>query len=152
MNLLAQLTTMESESSASPAGLIVGLIFAVVALAGLWKTFQKAGQPGWAAIIPIYNIYIMIKIAGRPSWWLLLFLIPIVNIVVQVIVAIDIAKAFGKSSLFGVIGLWLFSFIGYLMLGFGDAQYTDAQPAQPAQQVQTPPTPPTQSTPPQNSL
>lgn len=85
--------------------------------------FKKAGHPGWAAIIPIYNIYILLKIAGRPGWWLLLLLIPFVNFVVYIVIALDVAKNFGQSPIFGIIGLWLFSFIGYLILGFGDAKY-----------------------------
>jgi hypothetical protein len=95
----------------------------VIVIAGMWKTFQKAGHPGWAAIIPIYNVYIMLKIAGRPAWWLLLLLIPIVNIVVDIVVAMDVAKAFGKSKAFGIFGLWLFSFIGYIILGFGEPKF-----------------------------
>lgn len=100
------------------------LYFALVILyvAGMWKTFLKAGQPGWAAIVPFYNLWIMIKIAGRPGWWFLLFLIPFVNIVAVFVVAIDVAKNFGKSTGFGV-GLALLGFIFYPILGFGDARY-----------------------------
>ncbi len=98
-----------------------GLI--VLIIAGLWKTFDKAGQPGWAAIIPIYNIYVMLQIVGRETWWLILFFVPFVNIVVPIIIGIDMAKSFGKDTLYGVILLWLFAPIGYLILGFSDAQY-----------------------------
>ena len=99
-----------------------GIIFIVVVV-GLWKLFVKADEPGWAAIIPIYNYYVILKIVGRPWWWLLLLLIPIVNLIVSIIVAIDLAKSFGKDAAYGVILLWLFSVIGYLILGFGDAEY-----------------------------
>ena len=61
--------------------IIICLVLAVISIAGTWKAFEKAGQPGWACIIPIYNTYIMLKIGGKPGWWLLLFLIPLVNIV-----------------------------------------------------------------------
>src|SRR6476646_7985367 len=61
--------------------LIFMLVIAVIFIIGMWKTFVKAGQPGWAAIIPIYNAYILTQIAGRPGWWVLLMLIPLVNIV-----------------------------------------------------------------------
>ncbi|MDX1417214.1 MAG: DUF5684 domain-containing protein [Candidatus Promineifilaceae bacterium] len=98
-------------------------IFALLVIAGLWKVYVKAGQPGWAAIIPIYNIYVLTQIIGRPWWWLLLLFIPFVNIVVSIIMAIDLAKSFGKDAAYGVLLLWLFSIIGYLVLGFGDAQY-----------------------------
>lgn len=99
-----------------------GIVFLIVVI-GLWKVFTKAGEPGWAAIIPIYNYYIVLKIIGRPWWWLLLMLIPIVNLIVSIIVAIDLAKSFGKDALYGIILLWIFSVIGFLILGFGDAEY-----------------------------
>jgi hypothetical protein len=108
-------------------GLVVSNIFSIVigvlAIIGLWATFLKAGKHGWAAIIPFYNIYTLMKVAGRPGWWLVLYIIPIVNIVIAIIVSLDVARRFGKSAVFGVVGLWLFGFVGYLMLGFGSAVY-----------------------------
>ncbi|WP_410599547.1 DUF5684 domain-containing protein [Amycolatopsis sp. lyj-90] len=101
-----------------------GLIFAVLMIIALWKVFTKAGRPGWAAIIPFYNAYTLLKVAGRSGWWLILLLIPVVNIVIAIIVSIDVAKAFGKSGVFGFFGLFLFSIIGYLIIGFGQARYT----------------------------
>lgn len=103
--------------------LMVFLAIAVIFIVGLWKVFEKAGQPGWACLIPFYNGYIMLKIAGRPGWWLILFLIPLVNIVIALLVAIDIAKAFGQGAGFGVVLLFLLSGIGYLVLGFGNYRY-----------------------------
>jgi hypothetical protein len=103
--------------------LLCWLAIAVIFIIGMWKTFVKAGQPGWACIIPFYNIYILLKIAGRPGWWLLLFLIPLVNFAIAIIVAIDVAKAFGQGALFGVLLLFLLSGIGYLVLGFGNYRY-----------------------------
>jgi Family of unknown function (DUF5684) len=103
--------------------MIACLVIMVVFLIAVWKVFVKAGQPGWAVLIPIYNGYIMLKIAGRPGWWLLLFLVPLVNLVVGILVAMDIAKAFGRSAAFGVILLFLLAGIGYLILGFGKATY-----------------------------
>ena len=100
-----------------------GLAIAVVAIIGLWKTFEKAGEPGWACIIPIFNVYILLKIAGRPGWWVLLYFIPVVNFVVGIIVAIDVAKAFGQTAMFGFFLLFLFAVIGFLILGFGNYQY-----------------------------
>ena len=108
----------------SSAALLVILAISLVCIAGLWKVFTKAGQPGWAVLIPFYNTYILLKIAGRPGWWLVLYLIPIVNFIIIIIVAIDIAKAFGQSTAWGVIFLVLLSAIGYLMLGFGSYRYT----------------------------
>src|ERR1039458_3615966 len=99
---------------------LVGMAVAVVFIIGMWKVFTKAGQPGWAILIPIYNIYILLKIAGRPGWWVILCCIPLVNVVVGILVAIDVAKSFGQSAAFGVILLFLLGGIGYLMLGFGN--------------------------------
>lgn len=96
--------------------------FVVFILASLWKVFVKAGREGWEALIPIYNIYVLLKIVGKPGWWLLLFLVPIVSLVVSFIVYIELAKRFGKSTGFGV-GLVLLSFIFIPILAFGDAQY-----------------------------
>lgn len=102
---------------------ICALLFAVLIIAGMWRTFVKAGRPGWAAIIPIYNIYVLLQIVGRPGWWLILFLIPFVNIVIALLVSIDLAKSFGKSAAWGIVLLFIFNAIGYLLLGFSDAQY-----------------------------
>jgi Family of unknown function (DUF5684) len=103
--------------------LLFWLAVAVIFIIGMWKVFTKAGQPGWASIIPFYNIYILLKIAGRPGWWLLLFFIPLVNFVIAIILAIDVAKAFGQSAVFGIVLLFLLSGIGYLVLGFGNYRY-----------------------------
>ncbi|RDI33303.1 DUF5684 domain-containing protein [Lentzea flaviverrucosa] len=102
---------------------IIGLIITVIAIVVMWKTFAKAGQPGWAAIVPIYNLYVLTQIGGRPGWWTVLLLIPGVNVVVLAILSIDVAKSFGKDAVFGIVGLWLFSIVGYAILGFGNAQY-----------------------------
>ncbi len=118
-------TTLAQSASDSAAGgtiLVVYLAVIVLFIAGFWKVFTKAGQPGWAAIVPIFNMYILCKVAGRPGWWLLLFFIPIVNLIISAIVSIDVAKAFGKGVGFG-IGLWLLGMIFYPILGFGSAQY-----------------------------
>lgn len=95
-----------------------------VIIAGMWKVFTKAGQPGWYSIIPILNTYTLIKIARRPGWWLLLMFIPCVSFVVAIIVMMDLAKAFGKDSGFG-IGLALLAPIFIPILGFGSATYDD---------------------------
>jgi|TARA_R110002094_G_scaffold87666_2_gene91184 Family of unknown function (DUF5684) len=102
--------------------LILYLAIIVIVLAGFWKMFTKAGQPGWAAIVPIYNAYIMCKIAGRPGWWVVLLLIPYINFIFWIIVMLDLAKSFGKSIGFAV-GMILLSFIFIPILGFGDAEY-----------------------------
>lgn len=112
------------------SAIIVVIYLAVVVfeIAALWKVFVKAGQPGWAAIIPIYNLYILTKIARRPGWWVLLFFIPLVNLVMAFIVWIDVAKAFGRNALFGV-GLTILGIIFVPILGFGSDQYGTSSPA-----------------------
>jgi hypothetical protein len=105
--------------------LLVYLVILVAVVAGFWKAFEKAGEPGWAAIIPIYNTYVMIKISGNPWWWLLLFIIPVINIIAIIKISIDVAQAFGQSLLFG-LGLAFLSFIFWPLLGFGDYEYGGA--------------------------
>ena len=110
------------DTTAAMIQLVVQLVIAVIVIIAWWKVFTKAGAPGWAAIIPIYNIYILLKLAGRPGWWLILMLIPFVNIIIFLIVSIDVAKSFGKGMLFG-LGLFFLSPIFYCILGFGSAEY-----------------------------
>ena len=106
--------------------LLVYLALIVALIAGVWRVFTKAGKPGWAAIVPIYNIIVLLQIAGKPLWWIILFLIPLVNFVVAILVGIAVAKKFGKGVGFG-LGLTFFGFIFYPVLGFGDAQYRAEQ-------------------------
>lgn len=98
------------------------LAIIVLVIAGQWKLFEKAGQPGWACLIPIYNIYVMLKIAGKPGWWLILFLIPLVNLVFSIWMLNMISKSFGKDEGF-TIGLALLSPVFIPILGFGSARY-----------------------------
>ncbi|UCF98315.1 MAG: hypothetical protein JSV89_01985 [Spirochaetaceae bacterium] len=98
------------------------ILYALTIIAG-WKVFVKAGKPGWAIIIPIYNIVVLCQVAGKPGWWVILYLIPIVNIVIAIIVAVNLAKAFGKSGAFGFFLLFLFYIIGWFILGYGKAEY-----------------------------
>ncbi len=107
---------------------LIWLAIVVAAVAGIWKTFTKAGKPGWAAIIPVYNLIVMLEMAGKPLWWIILFFIPIVNIVFAFLLNIALAKTFGKGAGFGV-GLTLLGFIFFPILGFSDAQYQGPQPA-----------------------
>ena len=119
-------TPVPTDSGAGGISAAVGIIsLAVIVLwvASLWRIFSKAGQPGWAAIIPIYNLVVFLKVIGRPVWWLVLYLIPVVNIIIGIINAIDLAKSFGKGGAFGFFGLFLFAIIGYPVLAFSGAQY-----------------------------
>jgi len=113
----------------STVGLLFMAALVIISILGFWKTFEKAGQPGWGSLIPIYNIYLMLKIAGRPGWWLILLLIPLINVVIWLLVCLDIAASFGKSSAFGIVLLFLLNGLGFLILGYGDAQYQGAAAA-----------------------
>ncbi len=104
---------------------LVSLAAAVFMIAAMWKIFVKAGQPGCAAIIPIYTTYILLLIAGKPGWWLVLYLIPGVNFIVSIIVFFAVAEKFGQSGGFA-IGLILLSIVFIPILGFGSAKYTAA--------------------------
>lgn len=107
------------------AAAIGGLIYLAVIIAmvaGMWKIFVKAGKPGWAAIVPIYNIIVMLEIVEKPIWWIVLFLIPIVSLVAAVLVMIGLAAKFGKGAGYG-IGMVLLPIVFIPMLGFGSAQY-----------------------------
>jgi hypothetical protein len=109
-------------ASGGVGGLIFSLVIFVIMIAAMWRIFTKAGEEGWKAIIPIYNIVVLLKIVGRPWWWLVLMLIPIVNIVVGIVVMNDLSKSFGHGVGF-TLGLIFLPFIFYLVLAFGSSQY-----------------------------
>ena len=96
-------------------------------IAACWKIFTKAGQPGWAVSFRFTICYVWCKIVGRPGWWVLLMLIPLVNFIIGIILIIDLAKSFGKGIGFG-IGLLLLPIIFFPILGFGSAQYQGPAP------------------------
>jgi Family of unknown function (DUF5684) len=141
--LLGQVEYSYSASSQGqapgPLFWIFYLAFTILMIAAWWKIFTKAGQPGWACIIPIYNLYVWCKIVGRPWWWILLMLIPFVNLIILIILMIDLAKSFGKGVGFG-IGLILLAVIFFPILGFGSAQYQGPS-ASPGVAVSLPPQP-----------
>ena len=110
------------EDQISPGLIIVWAILVIVCIVGIWKTFVKAGQPGWASIIPIYNIYIMTKIGGKPGWWTILCLIPFLNLIFVIWLYNMISKSFGKEEGF-TVGLVLLGIIFWPILGFGSAKY-----------------------------
>jgi len=124
---------MGSDAAAATAGAVAGgvmfVYFAIliVMIIAMWKVFTKAGQPGWAAIIPIYNAYVLLKVAGKPGWWLVLFLIPVVSLVIAIIALHGVSTRFGKGAGF-TVGLVLLPFIFLPILGFGSATYSPAPP------------------------
>lgn len=103
----------------------IGILYVAVIIliiVSWWKIFTKAGKPGWAILIPFYNVIIMLQIVGKPWWWLLLMLIPIVNIVFVIWMINLLSKSFGRGSGF-TIGLIFLSFIFLPILGLGDSKY-----------------------------
>jgi len=124
MNILNQtLLFAQAEGGGGGAILtIIWLVFLIGIIAGFWKTFEKAGKPGWGAIVPIYNGILILEIADKPVWWIILFFIPLVNLVVVILVSIAVAEKFGKGVGFG-LGIAFLAFIFYPILGFGNAQY-----------------------------
>ena len=103
--------------------MLIYLAVIILIIASMWKVFAKAGQPGWASIVPIYNMIVMLQIADKPLWWIILYFVPIANIIIPILVSIAIAEKFGKGAGFG-IGLALLPVIFYPILAFSDAQYS----------------------------
>ena len=103
---------------------VLAIVLAVILYVAQWKMFEKAGVKGWKAIVPLYNYYTQFRIAGESGWWVIGLLIPIINIYAVVLMILGIAKSFKKGTLFAVLGLLLFSPIGYLILGFGKSSYS----------------------------
>jgi len=94
----------------------------LVIIISMWKIFEKAGKPGWAAIIPIYNIIVLLEIVGKPVWWIILMFIPFVNLFIFIYLAHLLSKSFGKDIVMTIL-LIILPFVGYPMLAFGDATY-----------------------------
>lgn len=116
---------------ASGVGAGPGIVFRIVyfaviifMLVAMWKIFVKAGKPGWGCIVPIYNIILQLEIAGRPLWWIFLLLIPFVNIFFAFVIMLDIAKAFGKGSIFEA-GMLFLPFIFLPILAFDSSEYQE---------------------------
>ncbi|MGE3267437.1 MAG: DUF5684 domain-containing protein [Chloroflexota bacterium] len=128
MNVLALLgPALQRDNGAGAIGGLIGGLFYVVLLvymiACIWMVFQKAGQPGWHAIIPIWNTIVLLKIAGRPAWWFLLLLVPFLNLVILIMVYLDLGKSFGYGAAFSIFMLLCLAPIGWGMLAFGSARY-----------------------------
>ena len=105
------------------AASILPIAIAILMIASLWIIFNKAGRPGVAAIIPIWNVIELIRISGKPLWWILLLLIPIVNLVILIIVLNGVSKGFGKEAGF-TVGLVLLPVVFFPILAFGKATYS----------------------------
>ncbi|HVY44816.1 MAG TPA: DUF5684 domain-containing protein, partial [Minicystis sp.] len=108
--------------------MIVGIIAAALGLVvviSMAKIFDKAGEPWWAAIIPIYSFLVLLKIVDKPAWWVVLLFVPVANFIVALIVVFALAEKFGQGFGFGV-GMLLLPVVFYPMLAFGSAQYRRA--------------------------
>ncbi len=103
--------------------ILLNLAIITFMIVAQWKLFVKAGEPGWAAIVPIYNAVLLMKIAGKPGWWVILMFVPIANLIVVVMMDIGLARNFGRSDGFA-IGLIFFPYIFLAILGFGDSKYS----------------------------
>ena len=112
----------QQSSGTSSAWSLLSLLIAILFIAAQWVTFTKAGRPGWAAIIPVYNTLQMIWMVGRPWWWLLLLLIPLLNIIIGIILLNDLSTSFGHGIGF-TLGLIFLATIFFLILAFGSSQY-----------------------------
>lgn len=123
MFTLESITDQAAFTALSGGYSVMLVIWYVIVAIALWRVFAKAGYAGILAIIPIVNVFILVKIAGYSAWMGLLYLIPIVNIVFSIFVALRTGERFGKGGAFSIFLLWLFSVIGYLILGFGSAKY-----------------------------
>ncbi|MBK5257874.1 MAG: signal peptidase I [Vicinamibacteria bacterium] len=122
------LVALQDEDAGEAVGAFGGLfgflslVFFLLMVVAMWKIFVKAGKPGWASIIPIYNLIVMLEISGKPIWWIILFFIPLVNFIVFILVTIAFAGSFGKGAGFG-LGLVFLPFVFFPLLAFGDARY-----------------------------
>jgi hypothetical protein len=94
----------------------------LIIVVSMWKIFVKAGKPGWAAIIPIYNIIVLLEIVNKPVWWIILLFIPIINIIFLIIIIHRLSLSFGQGVGFTILLIFL-GIIGYPMLAFGDYKY-----------------------------
>jgi len=104
---------------------LLSLLYAaaiVLLFASEWVIYQKAGKRGWYSLIPVYNVLVLLQIVGKPWWWILLFLIPFVNIIFVIWMLNMLSKSFGKNEGF-TVGLLFLSFIFLPILAFGKAKY-----------------------------
>ncbi len=115
---------MHGAENMMPVGIMIAYFIIIIAsLAGMWKVYEKAGHPGWKAIIPVYNLIILMRIIRKPAWWVLLMIIPYIGIIWSVWSTNLLSKSFGKG-IGTTLGLFFLPFIFYPMLGFGDDKYT----------------------------
>lgn len=108
--------------------MIIYAAIIILSIASFWKIFTKAGRPGWASLVPIYNVFVLIQVASQPWWFIILLFVPLVNVFILIATMLGLAKNFGKGVGFA-IGLFLLGFIFFPILGFGDSRYQPAPKA-----------------------
>ena len=127
------MTFAQQDGGGGGAGMMVFMVLYIavilVAIVGVWKVFEKAGKPGWASIVPVYNTIVLTEIIGKPMSWVILILFPCTMPIFIILALIELAKVFGKDTGFG-LGLALLGFIFWPILGFGDAKYQGPAPSQ----------------------
>lgn len=109
-------------SKGSGGNLALTIAFIVLEVIGLWGVFAKAGRPGWWALVPIFDLFVLLRVVGRPWWLAVLFFVPFVDLVVAIVVYYALAKSFGKGVAY-TVGLLVLGFVFVPVLGFGSAEY-----------------------------
>lgn len=128
MFILAQTTANSSDAAGgSIVASLVWLAITVVLVVALWKIFVKAGHPGWASLIPIYNTIVMLRITGHSGWWILGMVVPLLNFFVIIRLVFNLAAVFGRGLGFG-FGLLFLSPIFVSILAFGNSRYVGTTP------------------------
>lgn len=123
LTTLSNYTTYDNgDTGSNMFAFLVWLAVVIFMIAAIWTVYVKAKKPGWAAIIPFYNAYVLIKIVNRPGWWLVLYFIPPISFVIHIIVMNDLSKAFGKDVGYTLL-LVLLPFLGWPLLAWGDAKF-----------------------------
>ncbi len=132
MHSLSQLLPVVADvSSRDESGVVFGgvggFVGYVLFVAAVWPFLNKAGQPGWTALFPVVAAFFIVRAAGLSAWWTLLYLVPIANLVLAIIVALRLGRAFGHGAVFSVFLLWLLSLIGYFVISYSGDTYSRAR-------------------------
>ena len=123
MNGTADSTSGVTIGFGGPTETIIALAILALQVASLWVIFRKAGEPGWAAVIPIYNLFVLVRVAGFSWWWFLLLWIPILNLIAVFAIPFGLSRRFGHGAAFG-LGLLFLPLIFYPVLAFGGSHHT----------------------------
>lgn len=108
---------------------ILQILVTIVIIISLWKIFQKAGEKGWYAIVPIYNLYILTKIIGKKWWWVILYIIPYFGIIWIIWTTNRLRKSFEKNWIF-LVGMTFLPFIFFPIIAFDTSLYTNLKKAE----------------------